>query len=122
MVPGLGRLHRWFGQPSTFGLDQRLRHPSARTLFIAVVPPSISIRLRMARILAALALAAVWPWLSGLVSGEIGEAKKSDLGRGIAIADAAAVRRLRYRPLQPAQKSGNATSNRVYTQESPRRR
>jgi len=36
-------------------------------------------------ILAALALAAVWPWLSGLVSGEIGEAKKSS-GQGIAIA------------------------------------
>jgi inner membrane protein len=36
-------------------------------------------------ILAALALAAVWPWLSGLVSGEIGEAKKST-GQGIAIA------------------------------------
>jgi inner membrane protein len=36
-------------------------------------------------ILAALGLAAVWPWLSGLVSGEIGEAKKST-GQGIAIA------------------------------------
>lgn len=36
-------------------------------------------------ILAALALAALWPWLSGLVSGEIGEAKKST-GQGIAIA------------------------------------
>jgi len=36
-------------------------------------------------ILAALALAAIWPWLSGLVGGEIGEAKKST-GQGIAIA------------------------------------
>ena len=36
-------------------------------------------------ILAALFLAAIWPWLSGLVSGEIGEAKKST-GQGIAIA------------------------------------
>jgi inner membrane protein len=36
-------------------------------------------------ILAALGLAAVWPWLSGLVSGEIGEAKKST-GQGIALA------------------------------------
>jgi inner membrane protein len=36
-------------------------------------------------ILVALAVAAVWPWLSGLVSGEIGDAKKS-AGRGIAIA------------------------------------
>jgi inner membrane protein len=36
-------------------------------------------------ILAALALAAIWPWLSGLVSGEIGEAKRST-GQGIAIA------------------------------------
>jgi inner membrane protein len=35
--------------------------------------------------LAALGLAAVWPWLSGLVSSEIGEAKKST-GQGIAIA------------------------------------
>lgn len=36
-------------------------------------------------ILAALALAAIWPWLSGLVGSEIGEAQKSQ-GRGIAIA------------------------------------
>jgi inner membrane protein len=36
-------------------------------------------------ILAALALAAIWPWLSGLVSGEIGEAKRST-GQAIAIA------------------------------------
>jgi inner membrane protein len=36
-------------------------------------------------ILAVLGLAAVWPWLSGLVSGEIGDVKKST-GRGIAIA------------------------------------
>jgi len=36
-------------------------------------------------ILVALVLAAVWPWLSGLVSGEIGDAKKST-GQGIAIA------------------------------------
>jgi inner membrane protein len=36
-------------------------------------------------ILAALGLAAVWPWLSRLVSGEIGDAKKSS-GQGIAIA------------------------------------
>jgi inner membrane protein len=35
-------------------------------------------------ILALLAFAAVWPWLSGLVSGEIGEAKKSS-GQGSAI-------------------------------------
>jgi inner membrane protein len=35
-------------------------------------------------ILAALAVAAVWPWLAGLVSGEIGDAKKST-GQGIAI-------------------------------------
>ncbi len=35
-------------------------------------------------ILAALGLAAVWPWLSGLVSGEIGDARKSS-GQGIAI-------------------------------------
>jgi inner membrane protein len=36
-------------------------------------------------ILAALAVAAVWPWLSSLVSGEIGEARKST-GQGIAVA------------------------------------
>jgi inner membrane protein len=36
-------------------------------------------------ILAALAIAAVWPWLSGLVSGEIGDARKSS-GQGIAVA------------------------------------
>jgi len=36
-------------------------------------------------ILVALGLAAVWPWLSRLVSGEIGEAKRST-GQGIAIA------------------------------------
>ena len=36
-------------------------------------------------ILAALFVAAIWPWLSGLVSGEIGEARKST-GQGIAIA------------------------------------
>ncbi len=36
-------------------------------------------------IVAALSLAAIWPWLSGLVSGEIGETKKSN-GQGIAIA------------------------------------
>ena len=36
-------------------------------------------------VLAALGLAAAWPWVSGLVSGEIGDAKKSS-GRGIAIA------------------------------------
>jgi hypothetical protein len=35
-------------------------------------------------ILVALGLAAVWPWLSGLVSGEIGEAKKST-GQGLAM-------------------------------------
>ena len=36
-------------------------------------------------IVAALGLAAIWPWLSGLVSGEIGDKKKST-GQGIAIA------------------------------------
>lgn len=38
-------------------------------------------------IVAALGLAAIWPWLSGLVSGEIGETKKTKgQGQGIAIA------------------------------------
>ena len=62
---------------------------------------SISIHSRTDLIFAAFAVAAVWPWLSGLVSGEIGDAKKST-GKGVAIAMLLLMPRIRCGPFHSA--------------------